>query len=158
MRRDSRANVSAYVRVSVLAALLACGSEPRNGEPDAYVGTWSLAVEAAPGCWSALALRFTVEQDDADASNNGEFMNVIAEWWLASDPATRHALTGNVNWFRNDFGFSLQTGGANPPEFTGFGASPDKLTGTFTDTSGDVAGHLGCAAGATATHVATAVE
>jgi hypothetical protein len=105
----------------------------------------------------AIAFKWflTSGTDDADAASD-EFINVVAEWWLVSDPAARHAITGNVNWLRKDFGFSLQPGDPQPPEFTGTGASPDALTGTFA--GGVLTGDGSCAAEATATHVSTAVE
>jgi hypothetical protein len=127
--------------------LLSCGSSGPSDDLSAYAGTWTLAVEAAPGCWPALAIGFTVDAGDIEAHDVGGSVNLSDDWWLTTEPGTRRTYNGFVTVGR-EFRFVYLTSAGNLA-FDGGVPSPERLTGTFTDPDGVIAG-AGCSASAVA--------
>ncbi|MGH7498120.1 MAG: hypothetical protein ACREL3_04640 [Gemmatimonadales bacterium] len=125
-------------------ALAACASSTQSGstDPNAYVGTWDLAIESG-NCGSAFDVRFTIDQDDANAASDG-FINVVSDWWFPSNPSLLLNLSGSINWHRDDFDLRFHKSNVQG-QFTGTGASSTRLEGVFSDPGGDFWVGLGTA-------------
>jgi hypothetical protein len=120
-----------------LLLLSACsdstGSSTSN--PDAYVGTWHLAVGQS-NCGGPFDVTFTVDQHDADVAPS-EFINVVSDWWFTENPTVMLPFSGNINWTTPSFDLRLTKSFPVQGHFTGSSVSPSKLTGTFSDPGGD---------------------
>ena len=118
---------------------LACGdgdgdsTGPGGLDPKAFVGTWTLSMDAAQGCWLAGTLSFVVEDDDTNVlPNTGGTMNVISQWDFG-------LMTGNLKLELQTFELNLWK--QPPPQsiggkFIGSIESESRLTGTFIDMGG----------------------
>jgi hypothetical protein len=132
----------------------ACGdSGPGGSGLDAYVGTWTIEVDAATNCWSAFSIGLTVSQADVDAGVNGT-ANLTDFWALTSTPGDLRPYQGHITDGGNadDFAFLLRvsTTSAVGLSFTGSDPSPSRMSGTLTDAEGLIAGHA-CTSNANAT-------
>jgi hypothetical protein len=102
-------------------------------------------------------LRFLVQADDADIPDEHELINMVSEWWLASEPTERSLFSGNFNWGAGDFVFVFGLQGSTSLRMEGTGVSDEQVSGTFRDRDGFVF-PLGCSASATATHITGSVN
>lgn len=134
-----------------LLALVACGeSGPDDPSPQEFVGTWEVSVAAETGCWPAFALRFAVEQEDADAlPDDVDFMNMVSDWWNPGTPESTMPFSGNFNWGDDDFVFVFSHQGTTSLRMEGTGVDPEEVSGRFRDRDGQLF-QAGCSADATA--------
>ena len=119
---------------SLALAVAACG-ESGPSEYDAYVGTWTVEVEAKSGCWPAFEFAFEITQEDVD---NGRGLE--GDCWFVSNPSDRRYYEGSItDWGNFHFGFFqeeyLPDYGA-VLSFDGSDASPGGLHGTLLNLGG----------------------
>lgn len=129
-----------------IVLLLACGDSgtgPTGLDPDAFVGRWTIAIDAQAGCWQAGTLWFNIDQDDADGAQGG-VMNVVSNWQFGN-------LTGNISLSHETFELNLWKSFPAGGLFSGSEVAPNRLVGTFADKNGGFAGDPTCSSSAVAT-------
>lgn len=110
-----------------------CGGDSiRSDHRAAYAGQWVIAVDAAPSCWPAFSLNFTIDADDVQPGSP-ELFNLVSQWWFPSRPADKDLVSGNVN-FRNDTFEIVFSRFNRRARFTGSSPSATRMTGNFVDT------------------------
>lgn len=108
-----------------------CGSGPAEPQfdPRAYVGEWRLQVDAAPGCWPAMVMDFTVTAEDG--ARRSDMLKVASTWKFSGGSAILNPLAGYVE--RGSFYLTFTKRPGRSGHFNGKGPTPERMVGPFVD-------------------------
>ena len=118
-------------------ALLAACREPTTSpkfDPHAFVGSWTVAVSASPGCWPAFSVAFSIDPDRASQATKDQ-MSFTTAWWYPATPANTYLVSGEINWPQKTFKAEFTASGDHA-RFEGTSLTSTRVTGTVHDAEG----------------------